>query len=144
MQLLQGIIDYGIMGLLLLLSIIALAVAFERFLVFRATRIESFSDKKALELHLTEKLHILATIASNAPYIGLLGTVMGIMLTFYNMGQSGFMDTGKIMTGLALALKVTAAGLVVAIPAITLYNFLLRRSKVLIMQWEISHGRQGV
>ncbi len=144
MQLLQGIIDYGIMGLLLLLSIIAIAVAFERFLVFRATRIEAFSDKKALELHLTEKLHILATIASNAPYIGLLGTVMGIMLTFYNMGQSGFMDTGKIMTGLALALKVTAAGLVVAIPAITLYNFLLRRSKVLIMRWEISHGRQGV
>lgn len=144
MKVLHGIIDYGIMGLLLLLSIVALAVAVERFLVFRSTRIEAFSDKKELELHLTEKLHILATIASNAPYIGLLGTVMGIMLTFYNMGQSGFMDTGKIMTGLALALKVTAAGLVVAIPAITLYNFLLRRSKVLIMRWEIRHGRQGV
>lgn len=144
MKILHGIIDYGIMGLLLLLSIVALAVAVERYLVYRATRIETFADKKALELHLTEKLHILATIASNAPYIGLLGTVLGIMLTFYNMGQSGFMDTGKIMTGLALALKVTAAGLVVAIPAITLYNFLLRRSKVLLMQWEISHGRQGV
>ena len=144
MKALHGIIDYGIMGLLLLLSIVALAVAVERYLVFRATRIEAFTDKKELELHLTEKLHILATIASNAPYIGLLGTVLGIMLTFYNMGQSGFMDTGKIMTGLALALKVTAAGLVVAIPAITLYNFLLRRSKVLIMRWEISHGRQGV
>lgn len=144
MKVLHGIIDYGIMGLLLLLSIIALTVAVERYLVYRTTRIEAFADKKALELHLTEKLHILATIASNAPYIGLLGTVLGIMLTFYNMGQSGFMDTGKIMTGLALALKVTAAGLVVAIPAITLYNFLLRRSKVLLMQWEISHGRQGV
>jgi len=144
MKVLHGIIDYGIMGLLLLLSIVALAVAVERYLVYRATRIEAFADKKELELHLTEKLHILATIASNAPYIGLLGTVLGIMLTFYNMGQSGFMDTGKIMTGLALALKVTAAGLVVAIPAITLYNFLLRRSKVLLMQWEISHGRQGV
>jgi len=144
MKALHGIIDYGIMGLLLLLSIVALAVAVERCLVYRATRIETFADKKALELHLTEKLHILATIASNAPYIGLLGTVLGIMLTFYNMGQSGFMDTGKIMTGLALALKVTAAGLIVAIPAITLYNFLLRRSKVLIMRWEISHGRQGV
>ncbi len=144
MTLLHGIIDYGIMGLLLLLSIIAMAVAVERFLVFRSTCIEAFTDKKELELHLTEKLHILATIASNAPYIGLLGTVLGIMLTFYNMGQSGFMDTGKIMTGLALALKVTAAGLIVAIPSITLYNFLLRRSKVLIMRWEISHGRQGV
>ncbi|MBV5328118.1 MAG: TonB-system energizer ExbB [Chlorobium sp.] len=141
MNLLHGIIDYGIMGILLLLSIIAVAIAVERFFVYRATQIEAFSDKKELELHLTEKLHILATIASNAPYIGLLGTVLGIMLTFYNMGQSGFMDTGKIMMGLALALKVTAAGLFVAIPAITLYNFLLRRSKVLIMRWEINHGR---
>jgi len=141
MNLLHGIIDYGIMGILLLLSIIAVAIAVERFLVYRATQIEAFTDKKELELHLTEKLHILATIASNAPYIGLLGTVLGIMLTFYNMGQSGFMDTGKIMMGLALALKVTAAGLFVAIPAITLYNFLLRRSKVLIMRWEINHGR---
>jgi len=141
MNLLHGIIDYGIMGILLLLSIIAVAIAVERFFVYRATQIEAFSDKKELELHLTEKLHVLATIASNAPYIGLLGTVLGIMLTFYNMGQSGFMDTGKIMMGLALALKVTAAGLFVAIPAITLYNFLLRRSKVLIMRWEINHGR---
>jgi biopolymer transport protein ExbB len=141
---LHGVIDYGIMGLLLLLSFIAVAIAVERHLVYCSTRIESFSDKKELELHLTEKLHILATIASNAPYIGLLGTVLGIMLTFYNMGQTGFMDTGKIMTALALALKVTAAGLIVAIPAITLYNFLLRRSKVLIMQWEISHGRKGI
>ena len=103
-----------------------------------------FADRKTLELELTRKLHILATIASNAPYIGLLGTVLGIMLTFHTMGREGFMDTGKIMVGLALAMKATAVGLLVAIPAITLYNLLVRRAKELIFEWEITNGREGV
>lgn len=76
--------------------------------------------------------------------IGLLGTVLGIMLTFYTMGTDGFMDTGKIMTGLALALKATAIGLLVAIPAITLYNFNVRRAKELLLEWEICHGRERI
>jgi biopolymer transport protein ExbB len=91
------------------LSIIALSVVIERYLVLKNTRIEDYPDKKELELHLTKKLHIVATIGSSAPYIGLLGTVLGIMLTFYTMGQEGFIDTGKIMRGLALALKATAS-----------------------------------
>ena len=103
-----------------------------------------FKDKKSLELELTKKLHIIATIGINAPYIGLLGTVLGIMLTFYNIGEEGFMDTGKIMIGLALALKATAVGLLVAIPSVSLYNFMLRKSKVFLMKWEIENGREGV
>jgi biopolymer transport protein ExbB len=59
------------------------------------------------------------------------------------MGKEGFMDTGKIMAGLALALKATAVGLVVAIPSVVLYNLLLRRAKVLMMKWEIINGRKG-
>jgi biopolymer transport protein ExbB len=86
----------------------------------------------------------IAAIGSNAPYIGLLGTVLGIMLTFYTIGQEGFMDTGKIMVGLALALKATAVGLLVAIPAVSLYNFLLRKVKVLLLRWEIEGGRKGI
>ncbi len=70
---------------------------------------------------------MIATIGSNAPYVGLLGTVLGIMLIFYNMGQEGMVDSAKIMTGLALTLKATAPGLLVAIPAVVLYNLLLRR-----------------
>jgi len=54
------------------------------------------------------------------------------------------MDTGKIMSGLALALKATAVGLLVAIPSVSLYNFLLRKIKVLLMSWEIVHGRKDV
>ena len=122
------------------MSIVALAVAAERFIVYRRIRIDHFSDKKSLELRLSGKLHIIATIGSNAPYIGLLGTVLGIMMTFYSMGVEGLMDTGRIMVGLALALKATAVGLVVAIPSIVVYNLLLRRVKVLLIQWEIEHG----
>ena len=126
------------------MSIIAVAVAVERRLYYRRMSPEKFVDRKALELELTRKLHILATIASNAPYIGLLGTVLGIMLTFYTMGSEGFMDTGKIMSGLALAMKATAIGLLVAIPVLTLYNFLVRRAKEIIFEWEIKNGREGV
>jgi len=144
MDWLKHAIDYGIIGLLVIMSVIAFSVAMERYLLYRKIKLEHFNDKKTLELELTKKLHIIATIGSNAPYIGLLGTVLGIMLTFYTMGRTGFMDTGKIMIGLALALKVTAVGLLVAIPSVTLYNVTLRKAKVLLMQWEIMNGREGI
>jgi len=143
MHWMHNIIDYGVLGWLLLLSVAAVALALERFLVYRAVRIENFADRRELELHLTHKLHLIATIGANAPYIGLLGTVLGIMLTFYDIGTAGF-DTTKIMQGLALALKATALGLLVAIPAVTLYNLLLRKCKVLLMQWDIRDGRKGI
>jgi biopolymer transport protein ExbB len=144
MEWLHAAVDYGIIGLLVVMSIIAVSIAVERLLVYRNIRLGDFDDKKSLEIELTKKLHIIATIGSNAPYIGLLGTVLGIMLTFYTMGREGLMDTGKIMTGLALALKATAIGLVVAIPSIIFYNFLLRKVKVLVAQWETVNGRKRI
>jgi len=144
MEWLRLVIDYGVIWLLILLSIVAVAFAIERFLVFKRIRLKDFDDKKSLELELTKKIHIIATIGSNAPYLGLLGTVLGIMLTFYTMGAEGLMDTGKIMIGLALALKATAVGLLVAIPSVALYNLLLRKVKVLILRWEIMNGRERV
>jgi len=144
MEWLKAIVDYGIIGLLVVMSIIAVSIAVERLLVYRNIRLGDFDDKKSLEIELTKKLHIIATIGSNAPYIGLLGTVLGIMLTFYSIGKEGLIDTSKIMNGLALALKATAIGLVVAIPSITFYNFLLRRVKVLIAKWETINGRKGI
>ncbi len=144
MEWLKTVVDYGIIGFLTILSVIAIAIAIERHLVYKHTRVDDFPDKKSLELELTRKLHIIATIGSNAPYIGLLGTVLGIMLTFYTIGKESLMDTGKIMVGLALALKATAIGLLVAIPSVALYNFLLRKVKVLMMQWEIRNGRDRV
>lgn len=144
MEWLKGTIDFGIIGLLITMSFVAMGIAIERHLLFRKIRVADFADRKELELKLTENIHLIASIGSNAPYLGLLGTVLGIMLTFYSMGQTGFMDSGKIMVGLALALKVTAVGLVVAMPAVFVYNLLLRKVKVLLLEWEIHYGRQRV
>ncbi len=142
MEWLKEVVDYGVIWILVALSVLSLGVAIERNMVYKKIAIEDFADKKSLELELTRKLHLIATIGSNSPYLGLLGTVLGIMLTFYTMGKEGFMDTVKIMTGLALALKATAVGLVVAIPSVVLYNLLLRRAKVIMMKWEIRNGRE--
>lgn len=141
---LSGIIDYGIIGLLLALSVLVVAVSLERYALYRKLSIATFEDIKSLELTLTRKLSVIASVGSNAPYLGLLGTVLGIMLTFYNMGQDAAMDTGRIMTGLALALKATAVGLVVALLAVVLYNVLLRKVKVLMLEWEIANGRKAL
>lgn len=141
---LSAAIDYGIIGLLLLLSVVVVAVSLERYALYRSVSIAAFQDIKSLELALTRKLFVIASVGSNAPYLGLLGTVLGIMLTFYNMGQDAGMDTGKIMTGLALALKATAVGLIVALVAVVLYNALLRKVKVLMLEWEIANGRKTV
>jgi len=141
---LKYIIDYGIIGLLIFMSLVAVTIAIERYLFYRTIQFFDYNDRKSLELSLTERLHLIASIGSNAPYIGLLGTVLGIMFTFYSMGRNGFMDTGKIMIGLAMALKVTAVGLLVAIPAVFVYNLLLRRAKVILMQWDIEDGRERI
>jgi biopolymer transport protein ExbB len=144
MKWLTGTIDYGIVGLLVALSILVVAIALERYAFYRKVRIAAFEDIETLEVMLTQKLSIIASVGSNAPYLGLLGTVLGIMVTFYNMGQDAAMDTGRIMTGLALALKATAVGLVVALIAVVLYNALLRKVKVLLLNWKVANGRKTV
>ena len=141
MHLLKELIDYGIIGLLLLLSFFAIAIAIERWSFYRKVEVERFKTKQELEMELTKGLTFIASVASNAPYIGLLGTVFGIMLTFYTIGQEGFVDTKKVMVGLALALKATAVGLLVAIPSSVLYNLLLRKVKNLLLLWEVKNGR---
>ena len=138
-------VDYGIIGLLLCLSVLSLAVFIERCLFMKGMDIEKYrDDRKALEIDLTKRLAIVATIGANAPYIGLLGTVMGIMLTFYTIGVAGYVDATRIMVGLALALKATAVGLVVAIPSVVFYNYLLRKVRVMLLEWEMRHGRERV
>jgi len=134
----KTIIDYGILGFLGLLSMVVVAFAFERWLFYRRVDPAQYHHIKSLELDLTRRLGTIASIGANAPYIGLLGTVLAIMLTFYVLGeQGGAVKTGVIMQHLALALKATAAGLLVAIPATVIYNALLTRVERLLAQWEI-------
>ncbi len=136
---LKDILDYGCLGFLGFLSIVVLALIFERLYTYKKVDVLSYDEKKALEIDLTSNLTLIATIGSNAPYIGLLGTVGGIMLTFVEIGNNDMVNTQVIMTGLALALKATAMGLIVAIPAIVAYNLLLRKSEVLLLKWDLAH-----
>ncbi|MFO0761630.1 MAG: MotA/TolQ/ExbB proton channel family protein [Byssovorax sp.] len=69
-------------------------------------------------------LAVLATVSATAPFVGLLGTVMGIVNAFTLMAASGSGGLGTVSAGIAEALVTTAFGLLVAIPAVMLYNFL--------------------
>ena len=69
-------------------------------------------------------LGLLATVGSTAPFVGLLGTVMGIVTAFQLMAASGSGGLGTVSAGIAEALVTTAFGLLVAIPAVMAYNYL--------------------
>lgn len=139
MDVLKHAVDYGIIGLLLLLSLWSVAVAVERWFFYRRVDLTQFSNAALLEITLTKRLVIIGTVAANAPYIGLLGTVLGIMLTFHTMGTSGTMAVNTIMIGLSLALKATAVGLLVAIPCVVMNNVLRRRVSELLTQYKALH-----
>lgn len=139
-EVVKDIVDYGVLGFLLFLSVVMLGVVFERLWVYHKIDVAHFEDKRILELLLHKRLTLIATIGSNAPYIGLLGTVFGIMVTFVEIGSNALIDTQSIMVGLSLALKATAAGLIVAIPSIAFYNFLLRKAEVILSLWDIAHN----
>jgi len=132
-------IDYGVMGLLVMMSILSLWVFVERLMYYTSVDVKAYDNRDKLELELADNVSTVATITVNAPYIGLLGTVLGIMLTFYSLGETGAVDTKQIMGGLALALKATAMGLVVAIPSGIFYNVLLRKMERILAYWDIEH-----
>lgn len=140
MDALKDVIDYGVIGLLLMLSVWSVAVAIERWLFYKRINLSQFSNPQLLEITLTKRLVVIGTVAANAPYIGLLGTVLGIMLTFHTMGTSGTMAVNTIMIGLSLALKATAVGLLVAIPCVVMNNLLRRRVTELLTDYKAQHG----
>ncbi len=133
----KDVVDYGVIGVLVLLSIVTLWLFIERMMFYKTVDIEKYTHRDELEIELTNNVNVIATIASNAPYIGLLGTVLGIMITFYTLGDIGAVDAKKIMTGLAMALKATAMGLIVAIPAIVFYNVLNRKIEKILTKYDI-------
>lgn len=136
MEYLKEYLDYAIFGILGFMSFLTFWFAIERWLYFRHLDLQQFQHPDALQIALTRHLTLIASIGTNAPYIGLLGTVLGILITFHDIGQSGEIETATIMLGLALALKATALGLLVAIPAILFYNGLVRKVDVLTARWK--------
>lgn len=131
MELAKEYLDISVFSLLGLMGFLALWVTIERLMTFKNIQINEYSDEELLNIDLTRNLTTLSIIGANAPFVGLLGTVIGILITFYDVGQNQSIDTASIMTGLALALKATAAGIAIAIPTIMSYNGLLRKVEVI-------------
>lgn len=108
--------------------------------------VEIASVQRLIELNSLEQvarfrrgLGVLATIGATAPFVGLLGTTMGVVTAF--TGMSGGASAGameQITAGIAEALITTAFGLIVALPAVWLYNYFVNRIEYLSM--EISYG----
>jgi len=102
-------------------------------------------QKNELEKGLT----VLATLGSNAPFIGLFGTVLGIIQAFAALGGQSTSGGSTIMSAISFALIATAAGLFVAIPAVVGYNVYSRKLKLLLSECEIlrdlliAHGMKG-
>lgn len=88
------------------------------------------------KLLLERNLVVLGSLAAIAPLVGLLGTVWGILRAFRDMGASGSAAPSVVASGVAEALLTTAAGLLVAVPALLLYNHFSRRTSVALTQAE--------
>ena len=85
---------------------------------------------------LEKYLNFLATTGSTAPFIGLFGTVWGIMSSFHGIGAAGSASLAVVAPGIAEALIATAIGLIAAIPAVIAYNYYLSMSRKMIIEME--------
>lgn len=133
---LQQYIDYIILGLLAIMSFIMVWLVIERFIFLNKVNVAEYDNVHELDIDLQRNLTAISSIGSNAPYVGLLGTVIGILLTFYELGHSGGdIDAASIMVHLSLALKATAVGILVAIPSMVFYNGLGRKVEVNRLKW---------
>jgi len=100
--------------------------------VSRALRRATNSEITRLEKYLT----FLATTGSTSPFIGLFGTVWGIMTAFEGIGRTGSASLAVVAPGIAEALVATAIGLVAAIPAVMAYNHFQHKIRVLINEMD--------
>ncbi len=99
--------------------------AMEREIVVETIKLERF-------------ISVSATIGSTAIYIGLLGTVLGIMRAFHDISLNGVGGINVIIGGISESLVATAAGLIVALPALISYNFFVRRIDHFVADMELS------
>ena len=92
----------------------------------------ALSDEKR---HLEGRLLWLGTLGNNAPFVGLFGTVLGVIKAFHDLAESGA-GPEVVMAGLSEALVATAVGLLVAIPSVLAFNFLQKKLRDLLAETE--------
>jgi biopolymer transport protein ExbB len=96
---------------------------------------QQLETRLALERNELEKrLLILATLGNNAPFVGLLGTVLGVIRSFHDLGASAGQGPEVVKQGLAEALVATAVGILVALPCVASYNYLQKRVNDLMLE----------
>ncbi len=97
------------------------------------TRRELVRINERVSADVRRGMSVLATVGSVAPFVGLLGTVVGIIEAFAGIAKEGSGGLGAVSAGIAEALVVTALGLLVAIPAVLMFNFLSTRADALLL-----------
>lgn len=96
-------------------------------IIFDTVKRSLVRQKMVEESFLSDKMNILPVCASAAPFIGLFGTVIGIIRAFHDIGVSGASSLSAVAPGVSEALVATALGLFVAIPAVIFYNVILNK-----------------
>ena len=104
---------------------VVISNAMERKVTIETVKLEKFTG-------------IIGTIGSTAVYIGLFGTVLGIIRAFQDIAQSGSGGINVVINGIAEALICTAAGLIVAVPAVIAYNYFVRKIDDFITNMELA------
>ena len=126
-----------VLVLLILMSIISSGVIIERLIIIKKIEKNMLEfEPLELKLKLEKRLGILATFGNNAPFIGLFGTVLGVMKAFHDLGVSSEFGVRVVMEGISQALVATALGLFVAIPCVIAYNYFVRKVKNIILIYE--------
>lgn len=87
--------------------------------------------------HQERYLHLLATVGNTAPFVGLFGTVWGIIDSFQEIGRQGNANIASVAPGVSEALIATAAGLFVAIPSVVAYNIFVNKLRKMEVQLEV-------
>ena len=120
-------LGWPVLSVLILFSVVGLSVFLEAAaLLRRATRAAADRDRARVENTLDtldSRLALLGTIANAAPFVGLLGTVLGIIRAFHSIALNTGGGIAAVAGGISEALVSTAAGLAVAIPASMVYNY---------------------
>jgi len=105
-----------------------------------ATRRELLRKTEALAADVRRGMSIIASVGSIAPFVGLLGTVFGIITAFQGIAKEGSGGLGAVSMGISEALYETALGLVVAIPAVLAFNWLSAQADALLLALEQARG----
>lgn len=126
-----------VLWILIAMSVISFGVIVERLLVFLSIK-SQIKTHTPIQIRITleKRLGILATFGNNAPFIGLFGTVLGVINAFHALSNGNDFKVNAVMGGISEALVATATGLFVAIPCVIAYNYFVRKIKMTLLEME--------